>query len=402
MSDIQSFLAKQCKESRNILSLIQKHGPLTKNDLIVLTDLKLTTLNRLIEPLEEKKLIVTVGTGESALGRKPVLYDINKTDFFIIGIDLSRTYVQLVLTDLKLNIRRERRLIMDESCSPQVTIRHISEMFWDILTESEITPERILGIGAGTVGPLDLKKGVMTHPYNFSAPDWTNVPLKDMLAEEFKLPVFVDNGANTALLAESLFGDGKRFQNIVYIHCGVGIRTGAMSAGTIVRTVNGAEDAFGHMVVDFDGEPCYCGNFGCIECYTTIPVIKKKLITEIKKGRRTVITKPVGEIGFSDICEATENGDELSKEIISDAATVFGIGLANYVNLLSPGLVILSGPIISNSALFYDTCTDVALKKSYSRSAKEIVFSRGRFGDNAIAAGAAALVFENLLRTVLC
>ncbi|NLZ54657.1 MAG: ROK family protein, partial [Thermoanaerobacteraceae bacterium] len=95
---------------------------------------------------------------------------------------------------------------------------------------------------------------------------------------------------------------------------------------------------------------------------------------------------------------AAQENDELAREVIINAATIFGAGLANYINLLSPGLVILSGPLINHSELFYQVSTKVALKKSYMAKKCNVNFSKGGyFGDDSIAAGAAAMVVEFLL-----
>jgi len=134
----------------------------------------------------------------------------------------------------------------------------------------KIDRKKLIGIGIGTVGPLNRASGVMINPANFEAPGWSNVPFKAMLAEKTGLPVIIDNGANAAVLAETLFGAGKGLKDVVYLNCGIGIRTGVISSGTIVRTINDAEDAFGHMVIDVDGETCICGNSGCIETYSSI------------------------------------------------------------------------------------------------------------------------------------
>jgi predicted NBD/HSP70 family sugar kinase len=256
-------------------------------------------------------------------------------------------------------------------------------------------------VGLGTVGPLEREQGVMISPKNFAATGWIGSPIKRMLEQELKLPVIIDNGANTAVLAEHFFGDGKEFQNIAYFHCSVGIRTGVISAGTIVRTINDAEDAFGHMVIDFvDGELCSCGNYGCIERYSSIFAIVQKFTVALKKGRVSKVIKPIEQIDYMDICEAAETGDDLAREIISNAATIFGAGLANYINLLNPSLVILSGPLVKQSGLFYQICTTSALKRIYSKPAKRIIFSKGgRFGDDAVSLGAAAMVIENHLKS---
>lgn len=386
------------QECKNIFNLIYKKGPLTKNAIIDATNIKLTKLNRLMDPLEEAKLIIESSVGDSTGGRKPILYDVNQQDYLVIGIDLSRTYTKIVITNLKMNILNSDQFLMDETDSPEKTVKMICKSVENMLQEMHSNREMFLGVGIGTVGPLDREKGIILNPSNFSGVGWINVPIKELLENGIHLPAFVDNGANTAALVEYLFGKGKDFTNIVYFNCGIGIRTGAIAEGKIVRTINDDEDAFGHMTIDVDGERCSCGNFGCIECYSSIVSILTKFTAALKKGRTSVITKPFDKITYVDICSAAEDGDELAKEIITSAATVFGAGLANYINLLNPGLVILSGPLINHSSLFYGVSKNVTLKKLYSQIKPNIIFHKGGyFGDNAIAIGAAAMAIENYL-----
>jgi predicted NBD/HSP70 family sugar kinase len=220
-----------------------------------------------------------------------------------------------------------------------------------------------------------------------------------MIEQELQLPAIIDNGANTAVLAEYYFGAGRGLENIAYFNCGVGIRTGVISSGTIVRTVNDAEDAFGHMVVDVDGELCSCGNYGCVECYSSIPSITKRFRSELKKGRSSLIMKPSEEINYIDICAAAEEKDELAREVIINAAAIFGAGLSNYINLLNPGLVILSGPLIKSSTLFYETSTHISSKRHYLKEGNKVTYSRGGyFKDKAIAVGAAVELLEEVLK----
>ncbi len=386
-----------CNESKLIFSLIQKKGPITKSELLLITNMKLTSLNRFMQPLEEQQLIIEVGTGKSTGGRKPTLYDVIPQKYYFAGVDISRTYTQVVITNLKMQVLLEQQFPMTEFDTPQKTVKMIADII-AIFKQTSTDEAMLLGVGLGTIGPLDREEGVILNPMNFSASGWRDTPIKKILEKELNLPVFVDNGANTAVIAEYLFGGGRNCNNIAYFNCGIGIRTGVISSGTIVRTINDAEDAFGHMIIDVDGEPCCCGNYGCIECYSSIPAITEKFISALKKGRTSNITKPIQEIAYMDICSVAEQKDELAREVIISAATILGAGLANYINLLNPHLVILSGPLIKHSELFYQVCTNVALKKYYLKEESKIIFSKGgHFKDCAIAVGAAAMVIENCI-----
>jgi predicted NBD/HSP70 family sugar kinase len=386
------------KEGKQVFSLLQKKGPLTKNDLLNIMHTNFTSINRIMQPLEDQKLIIEAGVGESSGGRRPVLYDINPKSFYILGIDISRPYAQVIVADPKLNILDNVRFTMDEEYTPEKTVSTIGAIFDDIRQRLAIDKKQFLGIGLSTVGPLDRVKGIMTNPINFAATGWIGAPIRSMVANLCDLPVILDNGANTAILAEYTFGLGKGYSNIAYFNCSTGIRTGGISAGMIVRTINDAEDAFGHMVIDVDGDYCHCGNYGCIECYSSIYAIYRKYIAAIKQGRSSGISRPVEEIGYTDIAQAAEDGEPLAREIITHAATIFGAGLANYINLLNPGLVILSGPLISVSDLYYRISTETASRRLYPKDADRIIFSKGgNFGEDAISLGAAVMVIEYYL-----
>lgn len=386
------------QEAKDIFEIILKKGPITKGDILDITKMKLSTLNRVMLPLEVDGLIVEASIGESSGGRKPVLFDINTRSYYLIGVDISRTYTQMVVTDLKSNVYYQEQFIMDEASTPKRIVNSINEFVNSIMLKLSINKDRLIGIGIGTVGPLDRVSGTILNPRRFLTDDWYNVPIKQMVEDITGVPVTIDNGANTAALSEYIYGAGKGISNIAYINCGVGIRTGAISNGMIVRTINDAEDAFGHMVVDIDGEQCCCGNYGCIECYSSIPSIVNKFISEIKKGRVSAVKPEPDKINYMDICNAADNGDKLAQEIIINAGTILGVGLANYINLLNPKLVILSGPLIKHCKLFYETCTNVAAKKCFLKGNSNLMFSRGGFfQDNAISIGASASIIEEII-----
>lgn len=387
------------KDGKNIFSIVQKNGPLTKAQIMDFTGLKLTTLNRMMKPIIDEKLIVESSIGESTGGRRPSLYDVNTMDYILMGIDISRIYTQVVFTDLKLNVIYKDRFFMDTSYSPEKTVNKIKEIYIDAVSIEQLTNKELVCTGLGTVGPMDAKKGIMKSPADFMSADWICIPIKTMLEDTLNLEVCMDNGANAAVTVEQLFGCGKNLKNIAYFNFGIGIRTGSISDGNIIRTINDAEDAFAHMVINVDGEKCTCGNYGCVECYSSIKSITKNFKQKIIDGKITKIKKHIEDIDYIDISLAAKDNDSVAIEVIKEAAEVFGTGLYNFINLLNPELIILSGPLIMESELFYKVSVDTAKQKSYLNNHSNIIFNRGgHFKENAISVGAAAMTIENILK----
>ena len=376
-----------------ILNIIQKRGPITKKDLQIVANIKLTTLNRVMKILEDKKIVVEYGESESTGGRKATEYDISQTDFYIIGIDISRTYVKLVLTNMKLTILKTEEFIMDETYSPGKTVEKITYIIEQMLSNLSIKKNEVLGIGIGTVGPIDRIKGIILNPKSFFNSNWVNVPIKGLLEEKLCIPCFIDNGANNAALGEYLYGDGKDLKSVAYIHCGIGIRSAIIRTGIIIRTMNDREDAFAHMIVEHNGEVCSCGNSGCIESYSSIDSIIKK-INLITKDNRSI-----SEINYREVLNSELLINKDAVRIIDKGAEILGIGLANLVRLLNPELVILSGPLIMNFEQYYEK--SVKTFYSINRMDNRVVFSKGgRFQEDVIAIGSAAMVVEFYLKSV--
>lgn len=381
------ILNKLDNKALEILNLIHKRGPLTKKNIQLIENIKLTTLNRIMNVLEDKKLIEKCGEAESTGGRKAAEYDMASSGFYIIGIDISRTYVKLIFTNMKLTVLKKEEFILDESYSPQKTMESIISIIEQVLQNLSIEKSQVLGIGIGTVGPIDREKGIILNPKGFFNNQWVNVPLKDMLEKKLSIPCFIDNGANTAVLAEYLFGSGKKLKSVVYIHCGIGIRSAIITdGGVIIRTMNDREDAFGHMIVDADGEMCSCGSRGCVECYSSIESIIKNISSE-------------DEVNYKQIIESGIRNNDITVKLVSRGAEMLGIAVSNLVRLMNPELIILSGPLIMNIDNYYEKCIEAFYKINPYEN--KVVFSKGgRFQENVIAVGAAAMVMESYLKSI--
>ncbi len=347
-----------------------------------------------MKTLEDTKIIMEYGEFESTGGRKATEYDVSQTCLYTIGIDISRTYVKIIITNMKLSILKKEEFFMTESYSPEKTVEKITLIIEQMLSDLSIKKNKILGIGIGAVGPIDRKKGIILNPKSFFNGSWINVPIKAMIEERLSIPCFIDNGANTAVLGEYLYGKGKELESVVYIHCGIGIRSAIIKSGNIIRTMNDREDAFGHMIVEHNGEVCSCGNAGCIESYSSIDAIIKKIDMKTKDNNRAI-----NEINYREILKLELLNDKDAIEVINKAAEILGVGLVNLVRLLNPELVILSGPLIMNFKHYYEKTVESF--DQINPMDNRVTFSKGgRFQQGVIALGAAAMVIEFYLKGI--
>jgi len=385
------------EETKMAFSLVQKLGPIVKADLVHLSGLTLSTLNRVMAPIENNQLVIDSGEAISSGGRKPHFYDVNKEKPLILGVEISRIAVRVALINLKVEVLESEFFPMTKECTPELVVKRVKEISNNLVAKLGIDSKDILSVAIGTSGNIDREKGLIILAHLFPSL-WENVPIVDMFAKEFDAQISLDNGANAAVVAEYIFGSGKDSEHVAYFHVGMGIRTGVINSGKLIRAINDKDDALAHMIVDIDGMECTCGNFGCVEAASSISAIMKRFASEVRKGRPTSITTNVDDLTIQDICEAAENGDELAKGIITDAGIYFGTGLSNYISLMNPHTVILSGPLVSYSSLFFRICTGVAMKKCFVGEESTLVFRRGcRYKDDAVVAGMAAMVIEEWL-----
>lgn len=255
---------------------------------------------------------------------------------------------------MKLSILKKEEFIMDESYCPEKTVKKITFIIEEMLLYLSIKKNKVLGIGRGTVGPIDRENGIILNPKGFFNSKWINVPMKAMFEESLSFPCFIDNGANTAIFGEYFYGKCKDLKSVAYIHCGIGLRSAIIKDGIIIRTINAK--------------------------------------TKDNNGS-------ISEVNYREILKSELLNNKDVVEVINKGAESLGIGLANLVRLLNTELVILSGPLIMNFEHYYEKSIETFHR--INPMDNKVVFSKGgRFQQDVIALGAAAMVMEFYLKSI--
>lgn len=383
-----------------IYNRIADRGQMAKAELLDEYSLTSSTMTRLLDEMIAERLLRVSGYGESKGGRKPILYEIDPTYGYIFGLDISRVVSSLGLFDMQMNARSIVHWRMDEGMTPEQFVTHAAGYMRSFLNDLQISPSEVIGIGVGSVGPIDRERGVIERPLHFAAPGWANVPICELLQERTGFPATLENGVNTALLGEQWAHRYANMQHMLYMHAGAGIRSAIMSQGQLIRGLNDVEGAVGQMIIQAGGSRLHdYGNYGALESFVSVEAIVRKAQTQAKLGRTDLPEKygvAPDQIGYDVLVKALQQEDSFVKELFAESAAYFGIGLANLINLFHPEQIILGGALVNSHELFFRTAVDVARKNTYDFPQYQPLFSKGELKEDAVATGAAIMVRQRM------
>jgi len=275
----------------------------------------------------------------------------------------------------------------------KIPTTHEGETVFDrvvALIESIWPDEAVEAIGAALPGPVDPYKGIILAAPNIQ--EWKNFPIADKLVDQFHVPVYVDNDANLACLAEWQFGAGIGHQHVLYLTISTGIGGGVISDSQILHGQRGLAAEVGHMMIDPDGPACGCGGIGHVESFANGPSITRYVREQIALGIPTTLSSS-SELTAKRIAKAAEEGDELAQSAFARAGSYLGMAIANYLVLYDPSIIILGGGVTQAGDLLIEPLKQ-SLKERvlHPRYLEGLVITKAALGDEAGLLGALALV----------
>jgi glucokinase len=249
----------------------------------------------------------------------------------------------------------------------------------------------------GIPGLVDINKGVCIFSGNLG---WQKVRIAGDFREEFGVPVFMDNDVRAATLGEQYFGAGKGIANFICITLGTGVGSGIVISEKIYRGPTCSAGEIGHTTIFKDGPYCNCGNRGCLELYASATGIARRAREYIIAGHYTVMTEMVkgdlSKITAETVSIACDMGDNLAALIIEETAEILGIGIANYINILDPEMVIIGGGVSLAGDKLFSPLKKVVSKRTMKNMGEKVNIVQAKLRDEAGMIGAAVLAMEGL------
>ncbi|HJR79851.1 MAG TPA: ROK family protein [Anaerolineales bacterium] len=302
---------------------------------------------------------------------------------FIVAVDIGGTHIRVAVYEPNntnaLNHHRTRS--------------HATETgVYDRLVQAieSVWPQgKVEAIGVASPGPLDPYTGTVLATPNI--PEWKDFPLAANLCKHFDVPVYLDNDANMAGLAEWQYGAGQGHQNLVYLTISTGIGGGVISSGRLLQGFHGMGAELGHMIIDADGPLCGCGSRGHVESFSSGPAIARYVNEQISLGQKSMLLADTA-LTARQVAEAAQQGDPLAFSAFERAGHYLGIAVANYLAIFDPSILIFGGGVSQVGDLLFKPFRESLHKYTFHpHYLDDLVITKAALGDDAGLLGALAL-----------
>ncbi len=381
-----------------IINHLRTNAPISRAALAETTGLNKTTVSSLVNELIERQFVQEIGLASSSAGRPATLLKLNPTAGFIVSCEIGTYFILVICTDFSPKVIWRHQEPFDFELGQHAIIERMLAILNLAIEAGCNSSGPLLGITVGIPGLVDQSTGTLLFAPNLG---WRDLPVRAILQESFKVPLFVDNEGNIAALGEHYFGAAQGYEEVLYISAGVGLGGGIVHGGRVFSGVTGVGAEFGHMTLDPDGEICKCGNQGCWETQVSQQALfrhvwrridqgEASILSEMTGGRRASLTMPL-------IVAAAHAGDAVTRDALEIIGRHLGIGIASLVNALNPELVVFGG-ILSLAGEFL---LPVIIKEverralKWNREAMQLVLAR--HSSDACVMGGVAAVYQAIL-----
>lgn len=311
---------------------------------------------------------------------------------FVIGVDIGGTKLAGGVVDQDLRVHQRVQRSMDQ----KETANLLDTMQEAVQELVNAAPGEVEAVGFGIPSLIDRRTGTSVVAINLPL---DNLPFGALMSERLGLPVAVDNDGNVAVLAEHRAGVAVGCDDVLLLTIGTGIGGGLILGGEVYRGWIGSGAELGHMVIALDGPPCFgnCPSNGCLEAMASGSAL-------MREARAIAAEHPDSKLGQAYsagrllngalVTELAHDGDPAAASVLELIAVRLGVGLASYVNIFNPELIVLGGGVMAAGDMLLGPIQDEIARRALPPSRDNVRVLRAHFGPEAGMIGAAALALD--------
>lgn len=301
---------------------------------------------------------------------------------YSIGVDLGGTNLRAAAISESGEILEKISGKTDLSGGRDAVLDDIAGRILEL--RERLAAEELAGVGIGVPGFIRMAEGVIVGSNNL--PELEGVPVRDEIERRLGSAVILENDANAAALGEKWMGAGRDVEDLVLLTLGTGIGGGIICGGRVLHGFVGMAGEIGHITVVPNGNPCGCGNYGCLEKHASATAVEAM-----------AYLMGLGEgLSAKDVFELAEKGEPLARAAFARMGAALGQALAALINIFNFPLYLLSGGLLPAWDYFAPAMFAEIETRSFTWRHTKTRVERAILGNEAGLYGAAYLPFQLL------
>ena len=309
-----------------------------------------------------------------------------------IGIDVGGTGVQVGVVNEQGEIIAKDSFPTGVGRPYQEMIRDMADCTRSAVAKAGLTIDDVKAVGVGIPGIGDNKTGHVIFCTNLG---WRDVPLRAEYQQYIDKPVYIDNDATVAGLAESVAGVSANTDSSVFLTLGTGVGGGIVIHGKVWSGFHGVGSEIGHMILKVGGEPCTCGNHGCVERYCSATAIirmaKEAVAQHPESAILTAVNGDANAINAKVVFDAAKAGDEVALVVFREYVSYLSQAISSIMQFLDPEVVVLGGGVSKAGAFLLDAVRAEVPKYLLFKTMPHARIELAKLGPDAGIIGAAML-----------
>ena len=304
----------------------------------------------------------------------------------VIGIDAGGTKLLGGVVDDDLTVHARVHRLWDRSDKAGV----LDKMVGEVQEAMEVAPDAE-AVGFGIPSLIDRERAVSMWSNHL---DLDDVAFRDLMSERLGLPVYVENDANAALLAERGYGAARGASDALLLTLGTGIGGAVALGGRLHRGATGSAGELGHVVVDMNGPPCpgKCPNRGCLEVMASGTAIGREGDAAARSAPDSALGRSLAEgrvVSGALVTELAHDGDIVAQGVLTLVGRRLGVGLASLANAFDPDVIVIGGGAIAADEMLLQPARAEMRARALPPPRDNVRVVRAHFGEEAGMLGAA-------------
>ncbi len=306
------------------------------------------------------------------------------------GVDVGGTTIKIGFFETSGALLDKWEIKTNKENNGESILSDIAKAVDNKLAQEGISKSEVQGIGIGVPGPVR-SDGVVNVCVNLG---WGVIDVATELGNLTGLPIKVGNDANVAALGEMWQGGAKGCKDVIVVTLGTGVGGGIIVDGKIVAGHDGAGGEIGHITVNNDEiEPCNCGQYGCLEQYTSATGIVRMAKRKLAKSSAETSLRSFKELTAKDIFDEAKAGDAIAGELVDEVGSILGSALSNMACVVNPEIIVIGGGVSKAGNILIDTIQKHFVETSF-HACRNTKFALASLGNDAGIYGCMQMILD--------